>query len=159
MNTPETRLPLPNLDYLKTRISYNKRTGLFKWKTPPKTCKAKRGDVAGGYTSSGHIQIRIDGTKYFAHRLAWLYITGKDPGELEIDHENRKRDDNRACNIRLANRPLQAMNKATSTEETQQKLKLKHAELDCLREEIKSYQTLLVTLLCLGNQGCSRTYS
>lgn len=159
MNTSDTRLPLPPLDYLKKKLTYNKRTGIFTWKKPAHPSPVKPGDEAGGLTSNGYIRIRIDNVSYKAHRLAWLFITGEDPGELEIDHKNRKRSDNRACNLRLANRNLQADNSSTSTDETQRKLKLKHAELEGLREEIKYYQTLLLTLLCLGKTTGSPTSS
>lgn len=36
------------------------------------------------------------------HRLVWAWVTGQDPGELEIDHKNRVKTDNRFHNLRLA---------------------------------------------------------
>ncbi len=37
-----------------------------------------------------------------AHRLAWLFVYGEDPGEKMIDHINGDPADNRICNLRLA---------------------------------------------------------
>lgn len=53
----------------------------------------------------------IEGVRYKAHRLAWLYMTGEDPGELEIDHWNGDITDNRFCNLRLATRPQNRQNR------------------------------------------------
>jgi hypothetical protein len=37
-------------------------------------------------------------------------MTGKDPGKFEVDHESRKHDDDRWCNLRLLNRSGQTIN-------------------------------------------------
>jgi hypothetical protein len=38
-------------------------------------------------------------------------MTGEDPGLMTIDHINRVRDDNRWCNLRLADYSLQKQNR------------------------------------------------
>jgi hypothetical protein len=58
------------------------------------------GTVAGNPDSKGHIQISVDGRRYLAHRLVWLYIYGHFP-RTEIDHINRLRNDNSLSNLRL----------------------------------------------------------
>jgi hypothetical protein len=83
--------------YLKSILSYDKETGDFYWKD--KNRCVRKPDAKAGSKNRGYIRIRINGIAYSAHRLAWLYITGKLP-EQEIDHINRIKDDNRFLNLR-----------------------------------------------------------
>lgn len=75
---------------------YDPATGLFirrrdkgKW---------KQGNVAGCIDKHGYISISINGRKYKAHRLAFMYMLGSQP-EI-VDHVNGLRSDNRWCNLR-----------------------------------------------------------
>jgi hypothetical protein len=81
---------------LREILKYYPETGVFTWVVPT-SFRVKVGDVAGS-VCHGYIQIRVDRQLYNAHALAFLWMTGCIPGE--IDHINRKRDDNRWCNIR-----------------------------------------------------------
>jgi hypothetical protein len=87
------------IERLKQLLEYNPETGLWTWRVH-RHCK-KCGDIAGGLNSAGYIQITIDGTKYLAHRLAWLYMTGEWPKSL-IDHEDLKPINNVWTNLREA---------------------------------------------------------
>jgi hypothetical protein len=63
-----------------------------------------QGSVAGSIgTPDNYRTITIDGVKYLAHKLAWLYMTGHYPQypKEEIDHANSNGDDNRWCNLQL----------------------------------------------------------
>ncbi len=80
-------------------LTYDKLTGHFTWNVIRGPARA--GSRAGTLHHLGYIRIDIDGKKYMASRLAWLYVTGKWPSD-NIDHINRKRDDNRYVNLRLA---------------------------------------------------------
>ena len=83
----------------KDKLIYNPENGLFTWKV---SCGRKRtGDRAGCPSGNGYIAIKIDGKRYLAHRLAWLYMTGEWPKD-QIDHRNRSRGDNRWNNLREA---------------------------------------------------------
>ena len=93
---------------LKKRLSYNKSTGLFKYRVDHR--KRRKGDVAGVLGSDGYVRVFYGVKPYAAHRLAWFYVTGKWP-KYEIDHKNRNRSDNRWKNLREATR---SQNKANS---------------------------------------------
>jgi hypothetical protein len=86
---------------LKELLRYEpETTGEFFWcvdKGP-----AKIGDRAGSTNNDGYCQIDVDGRKYKAHRLAWLYVYGYFPQRL--DHKNRNKIDNRITNLRPATR-------------------------------------------------------
>ena len=95
--------PLPSPNRLKQILDYDAETGVFVWRETLSNAQPK-GNVAGCKGAKGYIHICIDGFRYGASRLAWMYMTGDDPEDAEIDHINRKRDDNRFCNLRLADR-------------------------------------------------------
>jgi len=94
---------------LKSRLRYDPDTGKFIWIVKP-AGNVKVGQVAGGLNSEGYLQIRVFGVMYKAHRLAWLYMTGKWP-ESEIDHIDGARANNRWSNLREATREQNCQNR------------------------------------------------
>lgn len=93
---------------LRQVIKYNPKTGVFLW---PVTKKKLRGGkrVAGELTNVGYRRIMIDGQRYLAHRLAWLFVYGVWPSG-QLDHVNRNRGDNRISNLREATNPQNQAN-------------------------------------------------
>ena len=87
-------------DRLLTELHYDLDTGLFTRRVA-RCNRVKVGDVAGGVSSKGEVQIRVFGRLYMAHQLAWLYVTGVWP-EHEIDHRNLDRTNNAWENLRAA---------------------------------------------------------
>jgi hypothetical protein len=87
-----------NIEILKKILDYNKETGIFTWKESVNR-KIKKGKVAGSKNKVGYVYIRFKSKLYACHRLAYLYITGKNPRYV-IDHINGKKDDNRFDNLR-----------------------------------------------------------
>lgn len=86
----------------------------FYWKTrEPKsfsdtrTCKVWNtriaGKKAGMICAQGYVDIQIQGVRYKAHRLAWCLVYGSIPTDLQVDHINHDRSDNRISNLRLVN--------------------------------------------------------
>jgi len=92
-------IPLPTLDRLKELLHYDPLTGIFTWRVNKIGVKAGR--IAGCKKDNGYTAIRIDGTLFFAHRLAWLYMTGQAP-DLFIDHIDGNRANNQIANLRIA---------------------------------------------------------
>lgn len=85
---------------LKELLHYNEDTGVFTRIVGRPGPRARKGDVAGTDDGSGYIRIYVDGKGYKAHRLAWFYMYGYMPEE--VDHENLDRSDNRKANLRDA---------------------------------------------------------
>lgn len=83
------------------KLNYNPYTGLFVWLIRPRL-RSKIGDIAGQLTNHGYILIGINGNRYLAHRLAWLYMTGE-LLENDIDHKDLNRTNNKWNNLREAN--------------------------------------------------------
>jgi hypothetical protein len=81
---------------LKEVLNYDAESGIFTWAVGRR--KAAKGVVAGGFSDRGYLNICVDGVRYRAHRLAWLYMYGVYP--KQIDHLNHVRHDNRLINLR-----------------------------------------------------------
>jgi hypothetical protein len=52
----------------------------------------------GGTSHRGYLKMCLDKRKYYAHRLAWLYVHGEMP--KVVDHINGDTSDNRLTNLR-----------------------------------------------------------
>jgi len=87
------------LDRLKKLLEYDPDTGIFRWLRAHQ--KVQVGDIAGTLDDKGYIRIKVDGRKYRAHRLAWLYMTGHWPID-QIDHRDMVKTNNAFKNLREA---------------------------------------------------------
>ncbi len=88
---------------LKELLHYDKMTGFFYW-LDTRHNGAKVGSVAGGVSRGerdGYWRIRVDGKKYRAHRLAFVYMTGNWPQGL-VDHKDGSKVNNAWRNLRQA---------------------------------------------------------
>jgi len=82
---------------LKKILKYSRATGVFTWKVS--RGGLLKGDIAGHRNSEGYVRIRINGKQYYAHNLAWLYVTSNWP-TYELDHRDRVRWNNAFRNLR-----------------------------------------------------------
>lgn len=85
---------------LRELLTYDSVSGLFRWNVQKGSARA--GDTAG-LKDNGYILIGIDGNRYQAHALAWLYVTGSWPSTF-IDHRDGDRSNNTWSNLRAASR-------------------------------------------------------
>jgi hypothetical protein len=102
------RLELPPLERLQELLRYEKDSGLL----------FKRGRLVGASSRlrGKRVIIRIDNVKYLASRIIWKLVTGKDPGRLEIDHEDGDHSNDKWCNLREATRKLNCRNRVIKNE-------------------------------------------
>jgi HNH endonuclease len=69
------------------------------------------GKLATHSMSHGYLYIKANGRHYSASRLAWELVNGTPvPKNLEIDHINRIRYDNRIVNLRVVDRSTNLFN-------------------------------------------------
>jgi hypothetical protein len=105
-----TNKPIPSQEILRHHFDYDPLDGNLRWKNPTSKANTKIGDLAGTILNSGYRQIKLKRCVYLAHRLVWMWVYGEDPGEFEIDHIDRNKDNNRIENLRKVTRQGNARN-------------------------------------------------
>ena len=85
-------------DRLKQLLSYDPETGVFTRIVGVKGAAA--GTVAGCLNKAGYCFIGIDHERPYAHRLAFLYMTGKMP-DSQVYHIDQDKTNNCWANLRI----------------------------------------------------------
>ena len=88
------------ISMVKRCLDYNPITGEFRWREKIAD-KCVVGAKAGTIVGNGYVSIQINGTRYYAHRLAWVIMMGEQP-PINIDHVNGIKTDNKWVNLRAA---------------------------------------------------------
>jgi hypothetical protein len=98
-------------EWLRENLAYEPDTGSFLWKVggPGRM----RGKVLGTKIWSGYLVMKVDGTVYYAHRLAWLYVHGEWPAK-SLDHIDGNKANNAISNLRLATSAQNAARRKTT---------------------------------------------
>jgi hypothetical protein len=119
--TDETLPTIAPCDKIQARLDYDQATGVFVWRyceEMPENWNARwAGIVAGTDDRYGYRVIKIDGKRHFAHRVAWMIVTGEWPVD-QIDHINGDTSDNRIANLRVVSRTENGRNAAIPSHNT-----------------------------------------
>lgn len=86
-------------------LDYDPESGVFRWKTG----RQRPGAITGTLGRRGYIVVDFRRLKFYAHRLAWLFVYGRWPDGL-IDHINGDKTDNRIGNLREASAEVNMQN-------------------------------------------------
>ena len=99
----------PNQKELQSEFEYI--DGRLKWRNPGYS----RNEFAGHFNKSdGYMYLKWKGKLFKFHRLVWICHFGEIPPELQIDHINRVKTDNRIENLRLVTRSQNQLNKTSN---------------------------------------------
>jgi hypothetical protein len=85
---------------LRKLLAYDADTGVFVWKVS-RGNDIGVGSAAGSANGRNRKYIRVNGKKYQAHRLAWLYVYGTWPAD-QLDHVDGNTLNNCIENLREA---------------------------------------------------------
>lgn len=85
---------------LREVLHYDPLEGVFTWRLISKNCCASVGMIAGSRSPQGEVVIGVDGARYRATRLAFLYVTGEWPNAY-VAHLDGVNDNNRFANLRV----------------------------------------------------------
>jgi len=100
-------------EHVRSLLDYDPETGVFIWRERSEDLFRTKnawgawntryaGKQAGTCDSNGYIVITVNGRRYKAHRLAWLYVYDVLP-KKGIDHIDENPRNNRIANLREAN--------------------------------------------------------
>ena len=106
MTTPGEKRRIRRRDCVRSLFDY--RDGNLYWKEY-RSSSAQKGDLAGTVRNDGRCQIGINGKKYKAHRLIFLYHYGYLPKFL--DHIDRNPSNNSIDNLREATKSQNQWNR------------------------------------------------
>lgn len=108
---------------LKESLLYCHTSGVFTWKNRPLSHFTKKdrwlavnnrfaGKTANSESSHGYTRVLISGSRYYAHRLVWLYVYGEWPNK--IDHIDGNRQNNKLINLRSVSNRENTKNRSIS---------------------------------------------
>ena len=116
-----------NQEYLKSRLNYDPETGVFTWKGVPETNRFNKerntrykrmvaGNIHATKDRNTYIRITLNHKNNHAHRLAWIYMYGTTP--TQVDHINGDGTDNSIKNLRDVSNRTNSMNQRMNKKNT-----------------------------------------
>jgi hypothetical protein len=126
--------PLPPLDVLRQNYRYDPHSGVLEArnytynKHLKKQVPTDNWRVVKCVSDGGYIVTECNGKQLKAHRICWALHHGEDPYPLEIDHKNRKRNDNTIRNLRKATPSENSKNKDNPNRHKQRPVKITYPD-------------------------------
>lgn len=120
---------LPSPELLRQLLGYDPETGRLWWKPRPVEMFSSMGSWRSWHSrcmgieaftavrDSGYLVGNVFGQNLRAHRVIWAMVHGSWP-EMDIDHINGDRRDNRLCNLRSVTRSENLKNLSMRTDNT-----------------------------------------
>ena len=103
--------PIPSQEYLVGLFDYSPITGLLYRKV--RRGHQHVGTPVGTTRGDGYRVVDIHGKKFKTSRIIWRMVTGDDPGDMDVDHANRIRDNDAWHNLRLLDKIGQQLNRSS----------------------------------------------
>ena len=89
---------LPPTERLRHVFHYDPATGHLYWRNPTHP-NCTKGPIRT--RGQGYLWVCLNDRRYAQHRVVWAMQTGGIPNDMEVDHINHVRDDNRWANLQL----------------------------------------------------------
>lgn len=97
---------------LRELFHYDEHTGIVTRKKPVN--RMRKGDLVGTDNGRGYLVVSVRNRLYYLHRIIWVIMTGEWPTK-DVDHRNRRKNDNRWCNLRDVSRSVNLHNSKLRT--------------------------------------------
>ena len=92
--------------------------GKLYWKVKPSNNVKAGARIGCLEPTTGYRKVKVKYTQTYEHRIVWELFNGPIPEDMEIDHINHIRDDNRIENLRLVNRRENTRNSSIRSDDT-----------------------------------------
>jgi len=100
--------PLPSVETLRQDFNYDPETGELTH-ARQKRGRGRVGETAVSINAKGYAVVSVRSRRYYAHRVIWKLMTGKEP-DGEVDHRAGVRADNRWAKLREASSSANSQN-------------------------------------------------
>ena len=99
-------------------FKYEPETGMLIRKVTTSNNRFHAGTTAGCSSPDGYLRVRADKVLYMVHRVCYLLAYGSLPDDMQVDHINHVRDDNRLVNLRFVTQGENLKNQSVSSKST-----------------------------------------
>jgi len=103
-------IELPDAEYLNSVFKYDRVSGKLYWKKRVANCVTIGSEA--GWKSRKYLQVTLNGTHYYVHRIIWKMVCGTIPNNKQIEHNDRNRLNNAWHNLKLVDQSTNMRNQS-----------------------------------------------